>query len=268
MTKVLIGISLVVSLSVHSLADKNADNKIISDKTEMVGADFQMPSAGDLVNSLTKSLGKITWNTFVPPVSSRKYTSNEELVLNLGVRGADIYFLTASQDSANIIAISTEVNYLLNEIMLNNKSLNTNARRAKLVELRDLVSRNDWKAVHKEITVLQNSIDADFINGNSKGLMILNNVGGWIEGYRLAVEGFNQNYKADKTEILLQNDLIAYLHGELSKEPTLKAFDKTPLLIKTLGDINGILQGAANEQLTKAQIEQLLAVLNEAKKYI
>jgi len=270
MKRVLISLSLVASLSTLSLADEAQKDAPLSEanKQEMMNSDFEMPSAGDLVNALTKTLGVIDWNSFIVPVTKKKYTSNEDLVLNLGVRGADAYFLAASKDSANLISVSTEINFLLNKVQVKGTSLNSQSRKARLKELKDLVKAEDWKKVQKEITILQNNLDKDFMNGNSKSLMILNNIGGWIEGYRLAVEGFNKNYKADKTDIILQGQLISYLQRELQKDNGLKSFDKTPKLLKTLGDLNGVLKSAKGNQLTKAQIEQLLKILNETKIYI
>jgi len=271
MKKVLIGLSLVASLSTLSFANEATSEDINlteENKQEMLNSDFQMPSAGALVMALTKNIGDTDWNSFITPVGKKKYTSNEDLVLNLGVRGADAYFLTASKDSANLISVSTEINYLLNKVQVKGKSLNTSSRKSRLKELKDLVKAKNWERVQKEITVLQNSIDNDFIDANSTSLMILNNIGGWIEGYRLALEGFNKNYKADKTEILLQDELISYLYKELKNDSSLKAFDKTPKLLKTLSSLNVILKSVKDDKLTKAQITELLSVLNETKKYI
>ncbi len=269
MKKVLISLSLVASLATGLIADSKTDNKLTkADKTEMLSSDFQMPSAGALVNALSKKVGNIDWNTLIEPVNNKKYSSNEDEVLNLGVRGADAYFLNQSKDSSNLISVSTEINYLLNKIKLNGKSLNTSSRKAKLKELKDLVKAKNWLVVRVKIAKLQASINSDLINGKAKDLEILNNVGGWIEGYRLAVEGFKQNYKADGTDILLQGELISFLLKELNGNSKLKSFAKTPKLIATLKSINTVLKGSKNYQLTKTQIESLSKVLSETKKYI
>ncbi len=270
MKKILLSLSLVASLGTLSFAQTPSKDAPLTqvDKDKMVDSEFEMPSAGDLVNVLTKSLGAVDWNSYVIPITKKTYASNEDMVLNLGVRGADAYFLSASKDSTNLISVSTEINFLLNKIQVKGESLNNSSRKARLKELKDLVKAKSWTQVQKEITILQSNIDKDFMDGNVKSLMILNNIGGWIEGYRLAVEGFNKNYQAQKTEILLQDELIAYLHKELQNDAGLKSFAKTPMLLKTLSDLNAILKSVTNDQLSKAQVEQLLKILNETKTYI
>jgi len=269
MKRILTSLTLVVSLSTLCIAkDTNKNVKLTSqEKQEMVNSEFEMPPAGDLVNVLTKDLGKIDWNSFIIPVGKKKYSSNEDMVLNLGVRGADVYFLAASKDTSNLISVSTEVNFLLNKIVVNNKSLNDSKRKKRLKKLKDLVKQGKWNNVLKEIGILQSRIDSDFITNNAKSLKLLNDIGGWIEGYRLAVEGFSKNFKADKTDILIQKDLISYLKKSLLNDNNLKSFKKTTKLLKTLSDIEGVLKNA-KDKLNKSQIEQLNKILSETKQYI
>lgn len=270
MKRVIVSLSLVASLSIFGYADGAKKDTKLSDteKQEMMQSEFEMPSPGALVSSLNKSLGKINWSSFIEPVGNKKYTSNEDMVLNLGARGADAYFLTSGEDSSNLISVSTEINYLLNKIKLNGKSLNSNRRKAKLKTIKDFVNAKNWKSVLKEINLLQNNIDTDFIDAKVEKLKILNNVGGWLEGYRLAVEGFEKNYKADKTGILVQDELISYLIKQINNNAELKSFSKTSKLLKTFNDINAVLKGAKNYQLTKEQVDKLRTILNETKKYI
>ena len=271
MKKSLISLSLIVSLTTMSVAssDSKTNNELTAaDKQEMLGSEFQMPSAGALVNALSKKVGKINWNSFIVPVGNKKYTSNEDKVLNLGVRGADAYFLNQAKDSSNLISISTEINYLLNKIIVNGKSFNTKDRKAQLKKLKKLVTAKEWARVQVEIGKLQDSINIDFADAKVKHLELLNNIGGWIEGYRLAVEGIKKNYGADSTDILLQDELISYLLKELKGNTKLKSFAKTSKLVKTLNSINSILKQSKNYQLTKAQVDSLSKVLTETKKYI
>lgn len=269
MKKILITLSFILSLNISVMAqDKKNIELSDADKQEMINSEFQMPSAGALVNSLNKKLGDIDWNSFITPINIDRYKSQEDMALNLGLRGADAYFLIKSKDSANLIAISTGINYLLNKIVINKKSLNTSSRKAKLKKVKNLVKAKNWKKVLFEITKLQNNINNDLINAKASHLELLNNVGGWIEGYRLAVEGFNKNFKAEKTDILLQNELINYLLGKLKKNKKLKSYSKTVNLIETLESVNSILKGSKNYQLTKVQVQELLKVLLKTKQYI
>jgi len=269
MKKILISLSLVASLATVSFADSKTDNKLTeADKTEMLGSDFQMPSAGALVNALSKKVGNIDWKSLIEPVANKKYSSNEDKVLNLGVRGADAYFLNQSKDSSNLISISTEINYLLNKIQLNGKTLNSPSRKAELKALKDLVKAKNWSVVRVKISKLQASINNDFVMKKAKHLEILNNVGGWIEGYRLAVEGIKRSYKAESTDMILQDELISFLLKGLTSNAKLKSFSKTSKLIATLKSINAILKNSKNYSLTKAQVDSLSKILADTKKYI
>ena len=156
----------------------------------------------------------------------------------------------------------------MNKIILNKKSFNTTSRKAKLKILKDLVKAKKWKRVQVEIGHLQDGINNDFVEANVTHLELLNNVGGWIEGYRLAVEGIKKNYKADSTDILLQDELISYLLKELKGNAQLKSFTKMANLTKTLDAINLVLKEAKDYQLTKTQIDSLSKILAETKTYI
>jgi len=268
MKKVLISLVLVGTLLTASNDSKDNHDLTEAEKSEMLASDFQMPSAAALVNALSKKVGKVDWNSLIEPVGNKKYTSNEDKVLNLGVRGADAYFLTQAQDSSNLISISTEINYLLNKIEINKKSLNSIARKKKLKELKSFVKNKKWKEVEVKIGKLQDNINEDFIVAKVSHLELLNNVGGWIEGYRLAVEGIKKSYKATSTDILLQDELISYLIKELKGNAKLKSFSKTVKLLKTLNAINAVLTKAKDYQLSKGQVDSLSKVLAETKTYI
>lgn len=271
MKNILVSFVLLASSATSVIAnndDKDNNTLTEAEKQVMLESDFQMPSAAALVNALSKKIGKVDWNSLIVPVGKNKYTSIEDKVLNLGVRGADAYFLNNSQDSSNLIAISTEINYLLNTIIFNNKSFNNNIRKAKLKKLKDLVTAKKWKMVQKKIGELQDSISNDFIEAKLEHLNLLNNVGGWIEGYRLAVEGIKANYKLTSTDVLLQDELISYLIKELKADTKLKSFSKTAQLLKTLNSINAILNKTKDYQLSKRQVDNLSKVLAETKKYI
>ena len=271
MKKLALSLSLVAILSVASYAgDGKAPTKPTqAEQQEMLANNsFEMPSPGALVLALTHNLGNINWSSYIPPVKAKKYTSTEDMVLDLGSRGADAYFLAASKDASNLIAVSTKINYLLNNIRLNGKSLNPDSRKKKLNKIKELVNNKNWGEVLKKINELQNDINLDFAEANQPELKLLNEAGGWIEGYRLAVNGFKNNYKAEATDILLQNDLIDYLINSINSNAKLKSFNKTAQIIKTLQDIKSVLSGAKNNQLTKAQVDSLYNILENAKSYL
>ena len=267
MKKLFINFLLIVSItSLVSAKGRGLSQAEI--REAMANSVLEMPSPGALVNALSYTLGNIKWGKFVTAINTRKKKSLEDNVLNLGARGADAYFLTESKETAKLIAVSVGINRLLNIIKLDNKSLNNKARKAKLRKLKKWISKGKWKGVQKEINILQNSINDDFRKSNSKHLALLNNIGGWIEGYRLAVEGFNQKYKAERTEILFQKELIDYLIRDLKKSKKLKSYHLTPFLLKSLKEITNVLKQSRNYQLSKKQIKDLLKNLSKIKQYI
>jgi len=270
MKKIVLSLSLAALVSLSAYADNN-EIVVLSEKEQqdmLKNSSFEMPSAGALVTALSHNLGDIKWNKYVPLVKLKKYTSNEDRILDLGNRGADAYFLASSKDAKNLIAVSTKINYLLNKIQVNGKSLNSDERKKRLNKIKDMITNNNWDVVLKEINELQNSIDDDFIEAKNPEFKLINEVGGWIEGYRLAVNGFKENYKAEATDILLQNDLIEHLINSVKKSSKLKSFKKRDKILKTLQDIQGVLKGSKNYQLDKSQINTLHNILKDAKSYL
>ena len=223
-----------------------------------------MPSAGALANSLKSSLGDIDWSKFivVKVNPNKKYKSNSDRALTLGAKGADSYFLAISEDIDNLITVSSHINLILNDIILNKKSLNSTSRKKKLKKLKKLIRKRRWNLVLEEIAKLKESINRNFINNGEPNLSLLNNIGGWIEGYRLAVEGFKMHYNREESAILLQQDLISYLLKEVQKN--LNRDD----IIKLLKDIKRVLLSAKDDTLSKEQIEELSKILLYSKKIL
>jgi len=73
------------------------------------------------------------------------------------------------------------------------------------------VNRGRWDAVLRKIGSLKEEINRDFKQQGREDLALLNDVGGWLEGYRLTVEAMRNHYKPQESMILLQKPLIQYL---------------------------------------------------------
>ena len=275
MKKSFITLSLIGILTSSILfAKANKKEEVITEAEKqavMAENNFNiMPDAGALANSLKKNLGDINWVDFINIKidPKKKYLTNEDKVLNLGVKGADAYFLAIAADVSNLVAVSSAINLILNKIIVNKKSINTRARKVKLKKLKKLVELKKWNKVLTEITILKENINSDFELLDNAHLALLNDIGGWIEGYRLSVEGFKKNYKAKDTITLLQNNLINYLLKKIKESKKLKSFAKTSNIIETLSSIKILLAKAKNDQLTKVQIEELSKILTNAKHYL
>jgi hypothetical protein len=253
---VLLGLA-VATLTSH--AEEHKRIKIITkaeQKSIMEESNFIMPSAGALANSLKIIFGDIAWREFIH-MKPKKLNSIHTKVLNLGIEGADLFFLAIAQDGSSIKKVSGNTNYLLNRIVISKRSINTNSRKLKLKQLKELVNRGRWDAVLRKIGSLKEEINRDFKQQGREDLALLNDVGGWLEGYRLTVEAMRNHYKPQESMILLQKPLIQYLLKEVQSSQGLKSFEKRGELIKTLQGISDILSKAQNYKLSRGEIEKL-----------
>ncbi len=262
-------ILILLSLSIAISADTAKKGEDIISQAEieniMKESSFVMPSAGALANSLNSSLGDIDWSKFIDVKvnPNKKYSSNGDRALTLGVKGADSYFLAISKDKDNLISVSSQINLILNDIILNGRSLNTKSRKKKLKKLKKLIKRERWSIVSEEIAKLKESINRNFLDNRKENLSILNSIGGWLEGYRLAVEGFRKYYNKEESAILLQEELIDYLLKEVKKRDIQRED-----IVSILSDIRGVLAKVKGYELSKEEIEKLSNILSVAKKIL
>jgi hypothetical protein len=243
-------LSLDVDKKIHTISESERDS-IVEDSA------FIMPSAGALANSLKMIFGEVKWSQFIDIQKRERGETNQERALNLGIEGADLFFLAIAEDVDNLTKISGTTNLILNKIRINGKSLNTTSRKKKLKKLKNLIKKRRWEIVLREISSLKEEINSDFTQKNRKDLALLNDVGGWLEGYRLTVEAMSRNYKQTESMILLQSPLISYLLKEVKLSNELKSFSKRAKLIEILEKVNSILSKAKNYQLSKAEVVKL-----------
>ncbi len=265
MKKNLIGLSIIVILMSFPLvaSDKNAPLTEAEKKDMMKNQQVTLPSAGALANSLKKALGDIKWAKFIDvKATSMKYNSLEDRALHLGARGADAYFLAFSKDVSNLKAVSSDIKSTLNGIHLKGKALSKIIGNSRLQSLQKSINAKAWPVVLKEISSLKDKINEKFEEANQNNLQTLNNIGGWLEGYRLAVEGFKVKYNAKHTVVLVQDDLVKFLIKEING---LKSYSKKGSIAKILSDIKGVLANTKNNTLTKTQVEELSKILSRAK---
>ena len=235
---------------VHIISDEERES-IVEESA------FIMPSAGALANSLKMIFGDVRWGDFMEIGGKKISKSNQERALNLGIEGADLFFLAIAQDVDTLTTVSGSTNLILNRIILDGKSINTNSRKKKLKNLKKLIKKKRWKIVLREISSLKKEINNDFNSKKRFDLALLNDVGGWLEGYRLTVEAMSKNYKQTESMILLQSPLISYLLKEVKFSNELKTFSKREKLIEMLERVNAILSKAKNYQLSKDEVDRL-----------
>jgi len=274
MKKKLIGLSLVtIMTSSFVFADTNkAKHELSKAEKEAImkaHSSIIVPSAGDLANSLkkNKSLKDVDWTKFINVKidPSKKYDTQEDKALHLGAKGADAYFLAIAKNSTNLEAVATNINFTLNRIVLNKKSLSKIIGKQTLKSLENTVKAKKWVKVLEKISKLKDDIQMEFEKANKKDLQTLNNIGGWIEGYRIAVEGLKTKYDEKATSVLVQNDLIKFLSKELN---SVKSYSKKDEIGKVLTTISSILEKSKNSKLSKGQIAELSKILTTAKSFL
>ena len=258
---------ICTTISIAERIDKK--ELVFSDaQKEMMMSDtkdsFVMPSEGALANSLTKDLKSVDWSRFISSKFNPtiKLESNIDRAFLLGIKGADAYFLAISKKTSELHDVSKSINFLLNKIRIDNKSINTHKRKNELRELENRILKKEWSKVLRGISKLKDEINHDFEIKNKSSLKLINNIGGWIEGYRLAIEGFKSHYKKDATVTLLQDSLITHLLDEIEKDEGLKNFSKKSEITTLLTDINYIIMGVKNETVSKVEIEALSKILS------
>ena len=266
MKRKLISLSLILMTSTFLFADTNKTKKEITPISEaekksiMEENIFELPSAGALANHLQHSLGKIDWSKFMDfrTIDLSKF-SKERRALYLGAKGADAYFLAIANDAEHLNGVSKSINNTLNKIIVDKKPLGKRVGKGNLKKLEESIKAKKWANVLDRITRLKDKIALEFTEAKEHDLKILNDVGGWLEGYRLAVEGFTRNFKAKTTDVLVQDDLINYLLQEMKG---VKSFTEKETIIKTLTNINAVLSKATkDDKLSKKQIAELSKIL-------
>lgn len=269
MKKALISMSLIMMTSTLLFADTNSTKKIApiseAEKKAVMDANiFEVPSAGALANHLQRSLGKIEWSKFMNlKVQGVSTFSLRRRALHLGAEGADAYFLAIANDAAHLKGISISIKNTLNKIMLDKKPLSKRVGKENLKELKKSIKAKKWAKVLDKITTLKDKISQELIKHKENDLKVLNDVGGWLEGYRLSVEGFNANFTAETTDVLVQGDLIQYLLTELKG---VQGFNEKEMLIEVLTDIKKVLSHATKEyRLSKKQVVELSKILSKTK---
>lgn len=269
MKRKLIGLSLIMIMANSSLLADESKKKIApiseAEKQAVMQENiFELPSAAALANHLQNSLGKIDWSKFMEfkPQDVTKF-SKERRALHLGAKGADAYFLAIANDAPHLNSVSKSINNALNKIIIDKKPLSKRVGKSNLKALEDSIKAKKWAKVLDKIAKLKDSIAEEFKKAKKKDLKILNDVGGWLEGYRLAVEGFNSNYKAETTDVLVQDDLIEYLLKEMK---SVKYFAEKDDIVKMLTEINAVLAKATKDyKLSKKQVTKLSKILANAK---
>jgi len=268
MKKTLISLSLISILTSSLLfADKltNAEKKaLMQGHTTVI-----IPTAGDLANSLkqNKNLHGIQWDRFIDVKidPSKKYKTQKDKALHLGAKGADAYFLAIAKNSSDLEAVANGINTTLTKIRVNKKALRNIIGQENLKSLETEVKAKRWSSVLKKIAKLKDDIQFQFEKANKQSLKKLNNIGGWIEGYRIAVEGFNSKYSQKDTSVLIQTSLIEVLTKDLK---SIDSYGKKGEILTLLNSIHTILGKAKENTLSKAQVGELSKLLESAKSFL
>jgi hypothetical protein len=263
-TLILAGILLNTGL--YAKGEKK-DDPISKEDMAKASLEIELPSPGELVVRLKKALGDIEWKSYIDLKSSKKYSQKQDLAFNLGAKGADAYFLTIAKDTTNLIETSGTIYKSMNDLKVNTKSTKKILSGLK----KSLKSKKDinWQKVLEDITILKDEITVNLDKKYKEGdATILYNIGGWLEGYRLATDAIKNKYSAKDTSILIQNDLVTYLLKKLQESTQAKKFAGYSDIENVLKEIKKIVSGAKDAQLSKKDVEGLSSKLSKVQKYM
>jgi len=275
MKKKIIALSILTTLSFTNIYAANAKKnvEVATAEEKLAPSEFVMPPAPALAITLNRMLNNVDWSKYIEVKGIKDLKNDKNRALHLGALGTDAFFLILAKNNTKLEVVAQNINLNLNKLRLNSRS-----RKSKLNQIDKLIKAKRWKKVQEKIIDLKGAIDTDLkgqtVNTNKqevitdeskKTLGLLNLTGTWIEGYRLAVSGIRDNFKSEYTNLLIQNELIDHLLGELKNNKSLNGFAKLTDIITILENINTILIKAKNK-LTKAQVEELYKVISTSSK--
>jgi len=267
-SKILMFTSIMILSFTGLYADKKPDSVTSKDKL-VAQEEVEMPSAGALALRLQRTLGKIDWKKYIEANPKSDLKTKQDFAFHLGSRGADAYFLAMSHDTANLIATSAKLYKAMNKLGINDKEtkklLNGLQKQLKKSSIND----KSWRKILSNISTLKDIIKSKLNAKYQKGdKTILYEVGGWIEGYRLAATAIKSKYSKNDTTILGQKDLITFLLKELKGNSKTKSFKGYTELVKSLESIKSVLSKAKSKKMTKDQVNKLVKSLASIKSYM
>lgn len=265
----ILAFALITLLGATSLYADKKDNSVTSKDKLAAQEEVEMPSAGALALRLQHTLGKIEWKSYIEKNPKSDLKTKQDFAFHLGSRGADAYFLAMSHDTANLIATSAKLYKAMNKLGINDKETKKILNGLQKQLKKSSISKKSWRKVLSNISTLKDIIKSKLNVKYTKGdKTILYEVGGWIEGYRLATTAIQSKYKKKDTTILGQKDLITFLLKELKGNSKTKSFKGYKELVKSLEAIESILSKAKAKKLSKEQVNELVKSLASIKSYM
>jgi hypothetical protein len=257
------------STTLYGKTDKKEDEPITKEDMLKATSNIELPSPGALVLRLKKALGDVEWKQYIELKSSKKYKFKQDLAFHLGAKGADVYFLTVAKDTSNLITISKMIYESMNNLEINNKSTKKILNALKKEVKKPNKDDTSWQKILLDISELKDGITENLNKKYKDGdKTILYNIGGWLEGYRLAANALKDKYSKEDTSILIQKDLVSYLLKKLQENPQTKKFTGYKDIEDALKEIQKILSNAKDNQLSKQDIEKLVSKLSKVEQYM
>ncbi len=130
--------------------------------------------------------------------------------------------------------------------------------------LKKFIDSGKWDAILRRIGSLKEDINRDFIELKRDDLALLNDLGSWLEGYRLTVEAMSLNYRESDSSILIQRQLIAYLLKELKSSERLKSFNRYGNLVNLLEQILSVIDDGRGYSLSKESVDRLSKIFRSS----
>ena len=173
------------------------------EEMESAQSQYLVPSPGEVLSSLDK-LDRVAWSQLASYNAKADYDDKYARALNLGVRVADAFMAVNAEDAAKFGEMSTIIFDLAREIGLGDVLENQRS------ELDNLAAEGQWEELKAALDNVQTDVRDEVEAMGEDDLVALASAGGWLEGMSAVTAHLQENYSADKAELLQQSELLAY----------------------------------------------------------
>lgn len=252
--------SLALTLSTTSALAQDPPQKIDVSKLNSRVEDVVIPVPSEIFNALDKLGGSPNWNRAIAPDSKFKPSKQPEIALLLGTVIANGFIAVQAKDAARVKDIGHQVLDLsgflgVRDVVLSHCNSINNA-----------ADHGEWGNIRSEFDKAQTSVRAAMEHLKSKDLSELISIGGWLRGTDALTFLINNEYSADRAELLHQPELVQTFGRQLgSMDPKVKS---NQMVLKVKGALDTIKPLIDTSTPDKKQVETIHTTTTDLLKVI
>jgi hypothetical protein len=215
-------------------------------------------------SAIFKILDFLKLNDFDKAVPDKIYTTKQEtgrMAFALGVLTADGIISVRGHNKTKVTAIAEEMIKISNFLGLDESIL----RLAD--QLKELIAQDQWEELEKALENYKTEVEATLYQSQQYDQFTMMQVGGWAEGVNRIAWFVNKQYAADKTKVLEQKGTLNSLIKNMGfiATPSIKDEVYFKSVMDSMQKIKMVIDKSSNGTYTKEQVDQLLAISQEAK---